>query len=109
APFLPLCYFLIVLSRQAKPVLKDTGAYQSHQDLIIGDSRSLVHSVQAIQKGYDSLLIKKWNRTKHRTAECILHVSAEFLSGVQGNRWAQEWMLLSPVHRVRNKIADRFP
>jgi Tfp pilus assembly protein PilF len=44
--------------------------------LIIGDSCSFVHSVQAIQKGYDFFLIKKWNRTKHRTAERILHERA---------------------------------
>src|SRR5262250_2089809 len=84
APFLSHCFLLIVLGRQAKPVLKNASAYQSHQDLIIGDSRSLAHSIQAIQESNDSPLIKKWNRTEHWTAECILHVSAEFLSRVQG-------------------------
>jgi hypothetical protein len=46
---------------QAKTFLENTGVHHDHQDLNVGDSRALVHTVQVVQQIPDLLLIEERN------------------------------------------------
>src|SRR5215469_16560984 len=85
--------------------MENARAHQKHQDLVVGDARTLVHGLQAVQKAYYFLLIEVRDRGKHRTAKCVLHERTESLIGIEGSGRAQKRMLLSPV----NSIGDDVP
>ena len=62
-----------------KPCMEYARAHQKHQDLIVGDSRALVHGLQAVQKAYDFLLIEVRDGGEHRAAKRVLHERTRYI------------------------------
>ena len=68
-----MCQVLLPLGRQAKTLLKDAGAQQDHQNLVVGDSRYFIDRMQAVEDADNLFLIKEWHRRKNGPSESVLH------------------------------------
>jgi len=88
--------------------LQNARADQDHQNLIYGHPCAFIHSVQAVQKGDDLLLIEKWNGGEDRATKSVIDQRAQFFFWVQGRRWAEERMFLALVYRFSDYVANRL-
>jgi hypothetical protein len=87
--------------------MENARAYQKHQDLIIGNTRALIHCFKTVEKIYDLALIEVRDRGENRAAKRVLHEGTESFLGIQSGGRAQKRMLLPPVDSVTDDVTNR--
>jgi len=92
--------------REMEAVVEYACTQERHQNLVVSDARSFVHSVEIVEKVKHFGPVKEWHRAQDGTSKRVLQEDIKSTLLIECCRRAQKRMLMPTIHSVGNDISN---